>query len=648
VTKEAKLLENRRALCGPPRKESILAWAERERNLAEGVSSIPGRFRALPYQRKPLDAITDRAYSEHVWMIASQTIKTESINCVIGYFMDAEPCGIMVVYPTLDGAKEYSKKKLSRMIRGTPCLRNKVRESRSRDSGNTLLSKEFPGGDLRISGSNSPASLRGSSRRVVIQDEIDSYEASAGSEGDPCALADTRAENFSNAIFIKASTPTIKGLSRIEEKFEESTKHRYFVPCPHCGQKQTLKWAQLRWEPDKPETAAYYCEKCDKPWTDADRIRAIYQGEWIAEFPGRKRFGAHLSGLYRLIGLKDTYKNFLHEFAAVFLDRKHAGEQSIKAWQNTFLAESYEEQAYRIAAEDVSNRCESYNDSPLPGGVLVITAGADVQKDRIELECVGWGIDEESWGLGKTVLVGDPEKDEVWSRLSEVLLRKFKTAGSIDLPIQRTFIDMQYKTPMVLRFCQKRITQGVYPCRGLSRTGLNLPPLLPARPSTNNKLRLPHWNIGVTIAKSTIYDRMKLPVPGARSMHFPEGYGYDEDHFRQLVSERVMVKYSYGQAYYVFEKDNQHVRNEALDIRVYAYAALQSLMPIGWARVAANIAQREKAIADRANPPPPQPERVFDLNPPAAPKPQKQAPIGVHMGPRTGFGGRKGFVKGWR
>ena len=175
MNRSVKLLAHLRTLCNPPRKESVLEWSERERQLLEGVSSIPGRFRALPYQRKLLEVITDRTYAEHVWMIASQTIKTESINCVIGYFMDCDPCGIMIVYPTIDRAKDYSKKKLSRMIRGTPVLRRKVREVRTRDSGNTLLSKEFPGGDIIISGSNSPSSLRSSSRRIVIQDEIDSY-----------------------------------------------------------------------------------------------------------------------------------------------------------------------------------------------------------------------------------------------------------------------------------------------------------------------------------------------------------------------------------------------------------------------------------------------------------------------------------------
>ena len=259
-SRTVRLLERIRQEAGPLRKESILAWAERSRRLTQGVSAIEGPFRALPYQRFLLEAIGSRRYSEHIWMIAAQTIKTETLNCAIGYFMDREPCGIMVVYPTLDRAKDYSKKKLSRMISSTPCLRRKVQAARARDSGNTVLSKEFPGGDIIIAGSNSPATLRSSSRRVVIQDEIDSYEASAGSEGDPCVLADTRAENFPNAVFIKASTPTVKGLSRIEEKFENSSKHRWHVPCPKCGHRQWLKWANVKWPETRPEDARYVCE----------------------------------------------------------------------------------------------------------------------------------------------------------------------------------------------------------------------------------------------------------------------------------------------------------------------------------------------------------------------------------------------------
>jgi phage terminase large subunit GpA-like protein len=590
-------------LINPPRKESILSWAQRERRLTQGVSAIAGKFVALPYQRFLLEAVSDTRYAEHVWMIASQLVKTESINSVIGYFMDVEPCGIMVVYPTLDRAKDYSKKKLARMISSTRCLRTKVHNPRSRDSGNTVLSKEFPGGDIMISGANSPASLRSSSRRVVIQDEIDSYGHSAGSEGDPCALADTRAENFSNAVLIKASTPTIKGMSKIETLFEDSTKHRYHVPCPKCHTKQVLQWANLKWPEGKTEDAYYLCSnpKCEHHWTDAERIRAIYQGEWIAENPHHRRLGCQMSALYRLIGLKNTYVSYLHEFAETFLDRKSKGSQSLKAWQNTFLAESYEEEALQISSAEIAQRCEEYTPDAIPNQILTITAGVDVQKLRIEVEIKGWGKDEESWGMEHVIMDGDTSKDETWANLDRALMKEYTREDGVKLPITRAFVDMGYRSPEVLKFCAPRISRGIFPCRGINRVGLNIPPLLPAKPSRNNKSKIPHWNVGVTVAKTALYDRFQMPTPGPRTMHFPIGQGYEGDYFKQLTAEKRRTKFSFGQPYFIFEKDNNAVRNEALDLNVYAYAALASLGTIAWIKLGENLA------AQRPKPEPEQP-----------------------------------------
>jgi phage terminase large subunit GpA-like protein len=256
-----KLLNRCRLVAKPPTRETIVEWAERERNLTTRVSALEGRFRALPYQKFLLEAITAKRYSEHIWMIAAQLVKTESINCVIGYYVDKYPCGIMIVYPTLEAGNAYSKNKLAPLIQGTKALRRKFKASRSRDSGNTLRLKEFAGGDIVIAGTNSAPSLRSSSRRIVIQDEIDSFAVSTGKEGDPCVLADSRAENYGKAIFIKASTPTIKGRSKIEEKFLDSTQHRFFVPCHKCGHKQWLKWKCVKWPDGKPEDAHYVCER---------------------------------------------------------------------------------------------------------------------------------------------------------------------------------------------------------------------------------------------------------------------------------------------------------------------------------------------------------------------------------------------------
>lgn len=617
----------------PPRKETVLEWAERERRLTHGVSAISGRFVALPYQRFILQTINQPRYHEHVWMIASQLFKTESINSAIGYFMDVEPCGIMVVYPTLDRAKDYSKKKLARMIASTKVLRPKVRAARSRDSGNTVLSKEFAGGDIILCGSNSPASLRSASRRVVIQDEIDSYEQSAGTEGDPCALADTRAENFSNAVLIKASTPTVKGFSKIEKLYDDSTKHRYHVPCPKCQTKQVLTWANVKWPENKPEDAFYQCANhdCGHHWTDADRIRAIYKGEWIAENPNHRRLGAQMSGLYRLIGLKNTYRSYLHEFAETFLDRKAKGPESLKAWINTFLAESYEEEALHINADDIAGRADNYEPTTLPKGVLILTAGVDVQKNRIECEIKGWGTDEEAWGIKHAILDGDTAKDDIWGDLDAFLSQTFTREDGVKLNVARAFVDMGYRSTEVVKFCANRISRGIYPCRGINRVGLNVPPLLPAKPSRNNKAKIPHWNVGVTVAKTALYDRFQLPPPGPRTMHFPVGHGYQNDYFKQLTAEKRRTRFAFGQPYFIFEKDNNNVRNEALDLNVYAFAALHSLFPINWRKLTENLAaQATQQIPEAAPPPENQMAPVINTQPP-------------------GFGRfRRSFVTRWR
>lgn len=605
--RSCRILARLRGEAGPLKRESVLAWAEANRRLTQGVSAIEGPFRALPYQRFLLEAIGDRRYSEHNWVLAAQTCKTESLNCVIGYFMAQEPAGIMVVYPTLDRAKDYSKKKLARMISSTPVLRKRVIAARSRDSGNTILSKEFPGGDIIIAGSNSPATLRSSSRRVVIQDEIDSYEASAGSEGDPCVLADTRAENFPNAVFIKASTPTVKGWSRIENKFENSTKHRYHVACPKCGHRQWLKWAQLKWPQGQPEAAWYECEaeSCKAQWTDSDRIRAIHEAAgdgWIAEHPERRSLGAHLSGLYRLMGLKDSYSSYLHEFAATFLERKRAGKMALKAWMNVFLAEVSEEESESIRPAALSTRAEHFTPTTLPTGVLVVVASADIQKNRIEVEARGFGAEEEMWGIQKEVIFGSPEKDEVWAKLDSFLLQTFRRVDGLELKVERCFIDMAYAQYQlrVLNFCRPRIGRGVYPCLGVNKVGNLIPPLLPKKPSTNNKAQIPHWPVGVSLAKATIYERLMLPVPGARCMHFPHGYGYDDDHFLQLTSEVRRTRYSHGQPYFIFEKINDSIRNEALDLAVYALGALYSFGPINWEKLGKNRLAQLPAAMEQA------------------------------------------------
>jgi phage terminase large subunit GpA-like protein len=525
------------------------------------------------------------------------THNSESINCILFFYVHADPSNILLVQPTVDLAEEYSKDRIAAGIEATPVLRNLVQDPKSRNSGNTVKSKRYPGGSLVLVGANAPAGLAGRPRRVILKDEIDRFPPSAGTEGDPCSLADKRAETFTNAVKVSTSTATVRGLSKIEALYEQSDKRKWHVCCPKCSHEFVIMWSCIKWNEGEPESAWMECPKNKCKLDDADRVRMVRAGRWVATAPFRGVRGFWLSGLNTLFRAHRGYRNRLHEFVEDFLKAKEGGAQTMRVWINTFLAETYEEEAEKIDGREVLKRVEDYTPEAMPLGVLVLTAGVDIQKNRIEIEVKGWGVDEESWGIQKTIFDGDTEKDEVWAALDAFLMKRFTREDGVSFAIERTFIDMGHKDRRVLGFCAPRMGRGIFPCRGVNRPGLNPPPLLPAKPSRNNKARILHWNVGVTVAKTAIYDRLLLPVPEPRSMHFPRGYGYDVDYFKQITAEKRKRKFQYGRPYFIFEKDNTATRNEALDLNVYAMAAMASLAPIAWQRLEANLKKQAGAAA---------------------------------------------------
>ncbi|HEX2656114.1 MAG TPA: terminase gpA endonuclease subunit [Xanthobacteraceae bacterium] len=575
----------------------VSEWAEEHRYMSPETCPEPGRYQCdrLPYQREPMDAPLDEKVSETVLWWASQLGKTECLINTAGYFMHADPSPQLMIQPTDTLAEAYSKERIAPAIRDSKALRGLVKDPRTRDSGNTVLAKHYPGGSFVLVGANAPAGLAGRPRRVVMQDEIDRYPPSAGTEGDPCALADKRAENFRNAIKIKTSTGTVKGLSKIETLFEQSDKRKWHVCCPKCKYEFVLMWAHVQWNDEEPETAWIECPGRKCRLDDDDRVAMVRAGRWMATATFRGVRGYWLNGLNSLFGHQKGYASRIHQFVAEFLKAKDGGAQTLRVWINTFLAETYEEDAEKIDGNDILKRAEEYDPQSLPEQILVLTAGVDVHRLRIELEVKGWGVEEESWGIRKLVFEGDTEKDEVWALLDKALLETFTREDGLEMKIDRAFIDMGHKDKRVLGFCTPRLNRGVFPCRGVNRIGLNPPPLLPAKPSRNNKARIPHWNVGVTVAKTAIYDRLALPIPEARSMHFPKGEGYGVDYFKQLTAEKRKRKFQFGRPYFIFEKENNAVRNEALDLNVYALAALHSLAPIHWTKLEANLKKQAKA-----------------------------------------------------
>ena len=508
-----------------------------------------------------MNAISDPHVTEVVIMSSAQVGKTEIINNLVGYHIDQDPAPIMVIQPTLSMAEAWSKDRLAPMLRDTPCLQGKVADPRTRDSGNTTLHKIFPGGHITMAGANSAANLASRPIRVILCDEVDRYPVSAGTEGDPILLAKKRSVTFWNRKFILASTPTIKGASRIEVAFNESDQRHYHVPCEDCGHFQTLKWNNVNFDKDDPDSAVYTCEECGSQWDDSRRLRAISQGEWRSEKEFKGVAGFYLNALYSpWMMLADGVKEFLEA-------RKQPS--TLRVWVNTYLGETWEEQGERVDEHDLYGRREDYINA-LPDQIVIVTAGVDVQDDRLECEIVGWGRNEESWSLDYRVYYGDPSGGQVWADLDSGLSQTWMTENGKELGVRSACIDSGgHHTQSVYSYVRPREGRRIFAIKGV---GGEAKPLI-SRPTMNNIGRVKLFPVGVDTAKETVYSRFKITQAGPGYCHFPEHY--DQEYFRQLSAEQQVKRYHKG----FLRREWQKIRprNEALDCRIYAMAALAIL-----------------------------------------------------------------------
>lgn len=571
-----------RTVLAPPPKLTLSEWADRYRVLSRENSAQPGRFRTdvVPYLREVMDVCTDRRIREVVVMKAAQVAFTDGVvNNLIGYHIHQDPAPILVVQVTEDEAEKWSKEKLSLMLRDTPVLRDRVKNPRSRDSGNTILSKSYPGGHLGIVGANAPAGLRARPRRVVIFDEIDGYPPSAGTEGNPIKLGEKRTTTFWNRKIVKGSTPTLKDFSNIEREFDRSDQRRWFAVCPHCEAEQVLVWKNVRWDKvgeggtkrHKTETAHLVCETSGCVITESERQRMVRAGRWIPTAPPAagetKPVGFHIPGL---ISPFIT----LAELAAEFVEARGA-KDLLQTFINTRLGETFEEAGEKIEAGTLYSRRESYA-TEVPAGVGVLTASVDVQGDRLEVKVKGWGDREESWLVHVERLLGDPGDaegaDNVWARLEAIRVREWHHEGGALMRIGPMVIDYGgHYADMVARYVKK--TPGVFAIRGAKDKGK---PIWPAKPARVGKHKVKVYEVGTDTAKDIILgSRIRVISAGPGYMHFPITAWCNEEYFAQLASEKKVPRMEGGRwgRRWVPTRD----RNEALDLEVYALAALRSL-----------------------------------------------------------------------
>jgi len=495
------------------------------------------------------------------------THNTECLNSFVGYVIDQDPGPILVVQPRVEDGEAWSKDRLAPMLRDTPCLRGKVADVRSRDANNRILHKRFQGGSITIAGANSPAGLAMRPIRYVLLDEVDRYPPSAGTEGDPVSLAIKRSTTWWNRKILLVSSPTVKGASRIESWWLRSNQSSFWVPCPECGTFQILVWPGMEWPEAHPEEVQYRCNGCHalippyrKPWM-------LARGEWRAAKPKSKIAGFWISQLY------SPWKEW-GETAVEFLEAKAGGPETLRAFINTALAELWDDEAETsVDIAVLLGRREVYGPR-LPAGVCTLTAGVDVQLDRIELELVGWGKGEESWSIEYQVFPGDPSAPDVWRSVDAFLNRQWPHEYGISLPVAACSIDSGFHTQAVYEFCRTRYHRRILAIKG---KGGSLP-VWPKRPTRNTIHKTPLWIVGVDSAKSVIYGRLKIDQPGPGYAHFPAER--TAEWFEQLLSETLVTSYSRGVPVREWRR-KKGVRAEVLDARVYAYAALCGLISMG-------------------------------------------------------------------
>jgi phage terminase large subunit GpA-like protein len=565
---------------------TVSEWADTHRMLAPRASAEPGRYRTnrTPYMRAIMDALSPGSpYQRVVFMKAAQVGATEGGNNFIGYVIHHAPGPMLAVQPTVELAKRNSRQRIDPLIEESPALRDRVKPARSRDAGNTMLSKEFTGGILVMTGANSAVGLRSTPARYLFLDEVDAYPASADEEGDPVTLAEARSLTFAHRrkAFL-VSTPTIKGLSRIEREYEASDQRRYFVACPECDHEQILVFERLRWEKGQPETARYHCVSCETAIAEHHKTAMLEAGQWraTAESADPGTVGFHLSALYSPVGWLSW------ERIARAWEAAQGSDESIKAFRNTVLGETWMETGEAPDWRQLHDRRDHWPNGTVPTKGLFLTAGADVQKDRIEVDVWAWGRGLESWLIEHVVIDGGPEHGKTWSDLTGVLDRTWRHESGADLKIVKLAIDSGYESPAVYAWARSAGSAQVSPVKGVDGFNRSSPvsgPTYVDVTAAGKRLRRGArlWTVAVSTFKAETYRFLRLVRPTAEELaegtefapgtvHLP--HWVEDEWLKQFVAEQLItVRTRRGFARLEWQKLRE--RNEALDCRVYARAA---------------------------------------------------------------------------
>lgn len=572
----------------PLPKTSVSQWADNHRMLSSGISAEPGKWKTsrAPYQKDIMNAFTEPGIHRVVVKSSSQIGKSDMMNNVIGRFAHLDPCAIMMIQPTIDMAQDYSKTRIAPMIRDTKVLNNLFYDVKSRDANNTILSKVFPGGRLIMCGANSPAGLASRPIRILLADEVDRFPDSAGTEGDPVDLAAKRMTTFWNSCMGLFSTPTNEGSSRIDEEYLAGTQEEWQHKCPNCGEYHLLRHIDMTVDYKEIKTPGgkktvivndvkWRCPHCGFSFSEKEMKQTPQK--YISRNADALKNGIRSFFVNGFTSPWMIWSKIMREW----LEAKGDPERE-KVIMNTVFGESYKQKGAFEDEQIFLRRRESYG-AELPNGVLLLTAAIDTQDNRLEYEVVGWGKEEECWGIRKGIVLGAPNQARTWKEIDNILDKTYHFADGKGLKVVRTFIDSGgHYTSDVYNYCQKNFHKQRFAIKGRGGPGI---PLIYKIAKANNA-KAPLILLGVDDGKQQIMDRLSIDSPGPLYFHFPQdegikelsNRGYDDLYFKGIISEHKKVYKRNGVLREVWET-TKNVRNEPLDLRNYNLACMKSLKP---------------------------------------------------------------------
>lgn len=552
----------------------------------------------------------------HLFLAGRSLIPTHNsdiMNNVLGRYAHLDPCAVMMIQPTIELAQDYSKSRISPMIRDTKVLSQVFYETKSedgaktRDGKNTILSKLFPGGRLIMCGANSPAGLASRPVRVLLADEVDRFPDSAGTEGDPVDLAAKRMTTFWNRVMGLFSTPTNEGSSRIDVEYQTGTQEEWQHECPNCGEYHLIRHTEMECETEEHKDAKgrkivvvsdvkWRCPDCGSTFSE-DEMRKVPQ----------KYISKNLAALHN--GIRSFFVNGFtspwltwNDIMREWLEAKGDPTRE-KVVMNTRFGESYAQQGAFEDYQQFIRRREKYG-ADLPDGVLLLTGAVDTQDNRLEYEITGWGYGEECWGICKGVILGEPDNKATWDALDAVLDKIYRFKNGTGLKVARAFIDSGgHYTSKVYEYCEKNFSKQRFAIKGTAGTP-GIPLNYKIGKASGSKI--PLVMLGVDDGKQQVMNRLAIEEPGTKYFHFPldEEFlgtrGYDELYFKGIISEHKKKVKRKGVIHEIWEP-TAGVRNEPLDLRVYNLACMNSIHP-DWDRLAEVVKGGGHSTATVTNP----------------------------------------------